>query len=356
MAHQTALYKQHQQENARLVDFAGWEMPLQYESITAEHEAVRTGAGIFDVGHMGRFFIKGGASSTAVKHVIASRTKDMDLGQIRYTTVCNHDGGTKDDVLVTRFGPDRFYMVVNASNREKLLAWFKEHLVYEGIFKDQTLETGMVAIQGPDALRITEQIAEYNLKPLQYYHAMEFEGDWIISRTGYTGEDGFEIIAPNSDIESIWKQAREAGAVPCGLGARDSLRLEMGYPLYGHELNETISPLEAGIGWVVHFDKDEFIGKQALVNQKDKGIPRRRLGFILEAPGVPRQDYTVYHEDTAIGTVTSGGFSSTLKKGIGLALVSPDYKKLDRVTIDIRGKKIPAIVLKPPFVEKHVKG
>jgi aminomethyltransferase len=355
MGHKTALYHCHIEENAKMVDFAGWDMPLQYNSITGEHKIVREKCGLFDVGHMGRFYVKGANAAQSIEKIVACRVADMPKGKVRYTVVCNKEGGIRDDILVTRLEEDYFFIVVNASNREKLFGWFQNYLE-EGLeFRDDTLQSGMLAVQGPDALAITKQLTSDDAENLEYYHACVLGNGWILSRTGYTGEDGFEIIAPNDAMPGLWKKARELGGEPAGLGARDTLRLEVGYPLYGHELEEDISPLEAGLAWVINLDKDDFIGKDVLVKQKEAGIPRRRIGLVLQEKGVPRQGYKLFDGDTEIGFLTSGGFAPTLDKGVGMGLVKASYVKPENLAVEIRGKMIPAKKMKPPFVAKSVK-
>lgn len=352
---QTALHQTHEAEGARLVDFAGWRMPLQYTSITAEHGFVRESAGVFDVGHMGRFFVSGPKAADSLARVTVSRIHDMEIGQTRYTIVCNHAGGARDDILVNRIGEENFLIVVNASNREKLWQWFSSHFEDDVQFVDKTLETGMIAVQGPKAESIVSGVLGCDVSGLAYYHIQSLDDGAYVSRTGYTGEDGFEIIAANDQMADLWKNVRECGAHPVGLGARDSLRLEMGFPLYGHELEETISPLEAGLKRVVHFDKDEYIGKAALEAQQEDGVPRRRIAFVLQGPGIPREGYPLSYGGTPIGKVTSGGFSPVLKKGFGLGLVKAEYAKTETLGVEIRGKVVPAERVKPPFVEKRVK-
>lgn len=355
MGNKTALYNCHTDERAKMVDFAGWDMPLQYSSITAEHKLVRETCGLFDVGHMGRFYIKGANAAQSIERIVACSVSDMPNGKVRYTVVCNREGGIRDDILVTRLQEDAFFIVVNASNREKLFAWFQEHLDDGLDFKDDTLHSGMLAVQGPNALAITKQLTSDDAESLEYYNARELGDGWILSRTGYTGEDGFEIIAPNDAMPALWKKARELGGEPAGLGARDTLRLEVGYPLYGHELEEDISPLEAGLSWVINLDKEDFIGKNALVKQKEAGIPRRRIGLVLQDKGIPRQGYKLFDGDTEIGFLTSGGFAPTLNKGIGMGLVKASHVKPENLAVEIRGKMIPAKKMKPPFVAKSVK-
>ncbi len=355
MTFQTALHQCHLDEKARMVDFAGWDMPIQYTSITGEHKAVRKTCGIFDVGHMGRFYVSGANSAQAIEKIVACRVSDMPPGKVRYTVVCNEKGGVRDDVLVTCLGEDSYFIVVNASNREKLFEWFTRHLPEEIQLKDDTMNSGMIAIQGPKALEIVTQLTTGDAEQLEYYNARPFGENWILSRTGYTGEDGFEIIAPNGEMPALWKKARELGAEAAGLGARDTLRLEVGYPLYGHELLEDITPLEAGLSWVLDLEKDDFIGKDVLVKQKAEGMPRRRIGLVLEEKGIPRQGYKLFDGDTGIGELTSGGFAPTLNKGIGLGLVKSEYRNPKELYVEIRGRKVKAKKMKPPFVAKGVK-
>lgn len=354
MPNKTCLFSTHQSEGAKLVDFAGWDMPLQYSSITAEHQIVREQTGIFDVSHMGRFFISGPGAADSLAKLVVSRVHDMEHGQTRYTIVCNHGGGARDDILVNRLGDESFLAVVNASNREKLLEWFNTHLENAQL-DDRTFETGMIAIQGSGAEAIVKSIVGEEAVSLGYYRILDCGDGVFVSRTGYTGEDGFEVIAPNDKTVDLWKAARQAGAEPVGLGARDSLRLEMGFPLYGHELEETISPVEAGLKRVVHLDKDDFIGKAALEAHVNDGPPRRRIALVLSGPGVPRQGYALYDGDEAIGEVTSGGYSTVLKKGIALGLVKADHFKPEALSVEIRNKRVPAEKIKAPFVEKRVK-
>lgn len=355
MSLRTPLYETHVAEKAKIVDFAGWEMPIHYQSITQEHQTVRESAGLFDVSHMGRFWFSGENARDDVNRLIVSRIDNLDKGQARYTIVCNPQGGAKDDIIVTKLAEDGYLAVVNASNREKLLEWFNQNLSDKTKLHDCTFETGMFAIQGPNALQIVNTLFNQDFADLPYFQARDLGDHILVSRTGYTGEDGCEIIAPNEKIVEFWRKARELGAQPTGLGARDSLRLEMGYPLYGHELTEEITPLEAGLGWAVHLKKDDFIGKEVLQQQKENGIPRRRLPFVVEGKGIPREGYALYDGDTEIGYVTSGGFSTTLKQGIGLGLVKADHVKPQALAVEIRKRMIPAKKVKLPFVSKKVK-
>ncbi|HOL93627.1 MAG TPA: glycine cleavage system aminomethyltransferase GcvT [bacterium] len=354
MSFQTPLYELHRGDGARFVDFAGWEMPIQFQSITAEHKVVREQAGLFDVSHMGRFWVRGGPAARFLEWMVPSRVADLTPGRVRYTVVLNPEGGIKDDILVTCLRTDLYMLVVNASNRDKLFSWFRNALVDGVECEDRTFESGMMAIQGPASLAITNRLLGTDCSAMKYYHAQELGEGLLVSRTGYTGEDGFEIIAPAARIVDLWRQAREMGARPAGLGARDSLRLEMGYALYGHELSEEITPLEAGLERVIAWDKD-FIGKDALLRQKEAGPARHRIGFRLTGKGIPRQGCLLFEKEEAVGLTTSGGFSPVLGIGIGLGLVRRGHPAGEGLAVEIRGQKIPAQVVQPPFVAKRVK-
>lgn len=348
----TPLYDDHVQANAKFVDFSGWDMPVQYGSLTNEYLAVREKAGIFDVSHMGRFWISGPKAMEAIDRVVVSNIKKVEPGKARYTLVCNPDGGCKDDILVSRLNEDTFFVVVNASNREKLWNWFKEQFPDDVDFKDKTQETGMIAIQGPEALRIVDELVDIDPDTLGYFKIQQLSNSILLSRTGYTGEDGFEITAPKDQISAYWKKAVELCAKPAGLGARDLLRLEMGYPLYGHEINEEISPVQAGLGWTVHLKKEDFIGKDVLERQKKEGTVLQQIAFQLDGVGIPRQGCILYDGEEEVGEVTSGSFSPILKKGIGMGLVS--HKPQD-LQVGIRNKKVKAQLATLPFVESKVK-
>lgn len=352
MAFKTPLYKYHEEDGAKIVDFAGWLMPIQYESIATEHHAVRTGCGMFDVSHMGRFLLSGKGAVKTIHHLIVSRVEDLEPGMCRYSVICNPEGGMKDDIIVSRLASEYFLMVVNASNREKLIPWIKNHMLSDTHFADNTFETGMIAIQGPQSSSVVQEIYDIDLSEHDSFRCRILNGNMILSRTGYTGEDGFEIIGTKEQIADLWRACRQKKVKPAGLGARDSLRLEMGYSLYGHELSEEVSPIEAGLSWVIHWDKNDFIGKAPLLEQKNNGALIKRIGFELLEQGIPRQGCAIEYNGQVVGEATSGGYSLTLKKGIGLALVKSDTPSDADISVDIRGKKIPARIVKPPFLKK----
>jgi aminomethyltransferase len=365
LANRTSLYDWHLANGARIVEFAGWDMPIQYSSIIEEHQAVRTGAGIFDISHMGRLTFEGPDSLDLLQKVFTNNVATMKEGQIRYGLICNEKGGILDDVLVYRW-PESFSMVVNASNREKIVTWIVDHKEKFSVqMKDLTFETCMVALQGPSAMGLgsavmvwqEESMTPPGLDNLSYYHGYPtiFQGKpCTISRTGYTGEDGFEFTVAAEQGHALWEDLLGPGAVPCGLGARDTLRLEAGMPLYGHELSEEIDPFQAGLGWAVKLDKGDFIGREALLRRREDKNLRRRVGLDLEGKRIAREADTVIREGKPIGKVTSGTFSPTLAKPIAMAYVDPAYTKEGTACeLDVRGKPAPARVVPLPFYRRQ---
>jgi len=351
----TPLYEEHRSLGARLVDFAGWEMPVQYEGIKAEHQAVRNHAGLFDVSHMGEAFFRGPGAEEAVQRLITRDVSRLDEGQAGYSAVCYEDGGTVDDVIVYR-RPDDFLVVVNASNREKDLEHFRansEDLDVE--ISDETVDWGLLALQGPEAEALLQELTETDLSALNPFRFAEGEvagAQTIISRTGYTGEDGFELYLPSDDAPRVWRELLEVGATPAGLGARDTLRLEAGMCLYGNELDPETTPLEAGIGFAVHLDKEqEFIGQDALKKEKEEGLRKKLVGFEVDGRGIARHDYPIKVEEDTVGKVTSGTLSPTLNKAIGLALVSPGVE--DRFEVVIRERPVEAHTVELPFYKRE---
>lgn len=353
----TPLRAEHVALGARLVPFAGYEMPVQYPTgITAEHQAVRTAAGLFDVSHMGEVEVRGREAREFVQYVTSNDLDRAAVGQAQYSTLLNHDGGVVDDLLVYRF-PERFLLVVNASNREKDVVHLREHAGrFDVEISDRSDEIALLALQGPKAQTILERLTDDRLDDIGYYHFREgrlLDRNALLSRTGYTGEDGFEIYLENKDAVAVWRALLEAGKpeglTPAGLGARDTLRLEMGYALYGNDLDEEHTPLEAGLGWVVKLGKEDFIGREALIRQKEAGVPRKLVGFRLRERGFPRPGYEVRTARGA-GVVTSGTVSPSLGVGIGMAYLPAEAAQPGtEIEVVIRGQGIPAEVVKPPF-------
>jgi aminomethyltransferase len=354
----TPLYHVHLGLGAKMVPFAGYEMPVQYSSgITAEHQAVREAAGLFDVSHMGEFMIHGPQAIDLVQLVSVNDAADLAVGQCQYSAMCAADGGIRDDLVVYRMA-DHYMLVVNASRRAEDWAWIVDHV--EGLdatLVDRSDELGLVALQGPRAQEILDPLTDVNLDDIAYYH---FEVGTVagcaatISRTGYTGEDGFELYVGEADTVAVWnalfEQGREAGLVPSGLGARDSLRLEVGFALYGNELDEEHTPLAGRLGWLVKLDKGEFSGRDALVRQKEEGVPERLVGIRLTERGFPRPGYAIVHAGNEVGSVTSGTVSPTLGYGIALGYVPAELASPDtEIGIRIRDKLIPGAVARLPF-------
>jgi len=351
----TPLYEEHRALGARLVDFAGWEMPVRYVGIKAEHEAVRNEVGLFDVSHMGEVVFRGPEAEEAVQRLVTRDVSRLAVGQAGYAAVCYEDGGTVDDVLVYRRAGD-FLIVVNASNREKDIEHFRSHTGDLDVdIIDESDGWGLLALQGPRAAELLQALTQTDLSGIRYYRFVEGElgiSPVVLSRTGYTGEDGFEIFARPEDAPAIWRRLIEAGAVPVGLGARDTLRLEAGMCLYGNELDAETTPLEAGIGFAVHLDKQqEFVGQEALLKEKEEGLRKRLVGFKVEGRGIARHDYPVTVGGEPVGLVTSGTQSPTLDEAIGLALVAPEVE--DRFEVVIRDRPVPARVVPLPFYKRE---
>jgi len=359
MAQRTALYFWHAGHGARLVEFGGWDMPVQYSTIVEEHQAVRGAAGVFDISHMGRLYFSGPDALAWIQQVYTNNAATLKDGQVRYGLVCNQLGGIRDDVLVYRLG-DGYLMVVNASNRTKIAGWLEEHQnKRQARFEDRTTATGMIAVQGPTALEICRGLTAADASKLGYYFAVNttWQGrPCLLSRTGYTGEDGVELIADATHVVELWEELVRRGAKPCGLGARDTLRLEAAMPLYGHELREEIDPLQAGLGWAVKLDKGDFIGREALLRrQQDTGRPIR-VGLELMGKRIAREGACVLAADRPVGVVTSGTFAPTLNRAIAMAYVDPfDSAVGTGLLADVRGKPEPARVVALPFYRRAKK-
>lgn len=354
----TALTTFHEALGAKMVPFAGFNMPVQYEGVNAEHETVRTNVGVFDVSHMGEFYLKGKNALALIQKITSNDASVLVNGKVQYSCLPNNKGGIVDDLLIYRIKEDEFLLVVNASNIEKDWDWISQHndLGVEMINKSDKIS--LLAVQGPNAAKVLQHLTEINLSEMKYYTFKigTFAGvkNVIVSATGYTGSGGFEIYFKNEDAESIWNAIFEAGKSlnikPIGLAARDTLRLEMGFCLYGNDINATTSPIEAGLGWITKFTKD-FVNAEELKNQKINGVSKKLVAFEMVDKGIPRHDYTIFDaEGNKIGVVTSGTMSPTLKIAIGMGYVSTNYSKLNsEIYIEIRGKHLKAKVVKLPF-------
>ncbi|CAM4289443.1 glycine cleavage system aminomethyltransferase GcvT [Paenibacillus tarimensis] len=360
-----SLYAEH--PGIRCIDFGGWELPVQFSGIGAEHAAVRERAALFDVSHMGEIWVTGRQAEAYVQQMTTNDVTRLTDGAAQYTLMCNAEGGTVDDLLVYRVSAERYMLVVNAANIDKDYEWLQQHLLPGAALDNRSEATALLALQGPLAgtvlSRLTDAPAVHGLAPFHFLPEAVISGcKVLLSRTGYTGENGFEIYANAADAPVIWRaimQAGEpAGLVPAGLGARDTLRFEAGLPLYGQELSPAISPLEAGLGLFVKLDKDGgFIGREALVRQKEAGLKRKLVGIEMRERGIPRSHYQVYAMGRPIGEVTSGTQSPTLKRNLGLALLEIGYTAVGtEVEVDIRGKRLKAEVVKTPFYRRPLSG
>jgi aminomethyltransferase len=354
----TPLFEQHQLLGGKIVPFAGFEMPVQYPAgIMAEHQAVRRAAGLFDVSHMGELDVRGPDALAFLQFVTTNDVSKLVVGQAQYSAICRDDGGVLDDCIVYRFA-DHYMVVVNASNLDKDRDWILAHTHdFDVQVTDQSDETGLIALQGPLAQQILQRLTAVDLDGIGYYHFVEgavagVHG--VISRTGYTGEDGFELYVPAQHTVRLWQRLLEAGQqdgiMPAGLGARDSLRLEMGYALYGNDMDERRTPLEAGLAWITKLDKGDFIGRDALLRQKEQGVQHRLIGFVCQERGFPRHGYAVHIDGEPAGEVTSGIVSPMLQQGVGMCYVpTAAAKPGTRVDIMVRDKAIPAELVRPPF-------
>ncbi len=352
----TPLANVHPQMGARMVEFAGWWMPVQYSGIIAEARAVRERLGIFDISHMGRFHLRGAQAIPALEELTTNDVSALTDGSAQYSLLTNPQGGVIDDIIVYRLASDHLLVVVNAANADKDREWILAHLPPGVALEDHTARTVMIAVQGPQAVELASRLLSQDLADLPRFHVTECR--WqdepvLVARTGYTGEDGVELIANASIAEQLWSALTEAGATPCGLGARDVLRIEAGYPLYGHELNEHINPIEAGLGWVVSKTKP-FIGAEAIRRIREQGPSRKLVGLEVEGRMVARQGYAVQVNGQTAGEITSGTFSPTLEKSIAMAFVQSEHAKTGTsVQVDMRGKAVPARVVTRRFVS-HV--
>ena len=355
----TALTDVHIELGAKMVPFAGYNMPVQYEGVNIEHETVRKSVGVFDVSHMGEFILKGDNALDLIQKVSSNDASKLVDGKIQYSCLPNATGGIVDDLLIYRISEKEYMLVVNASNIEKDWKWIESNNNFDVEMKDVSDKMSLLAVQGPNAAKALQSLTDVDLINMTYYTFKKgtFAGEpnVILSATGYTGAGGFEIYIPNESAEKVWKAVFEAGKEygikPIGLAARDTLRLEMGYCLYGNDIDETTSPLEAGLGWVTKFTKD-FVNSESLKAQKETGVKKKLVGFKMLDRGIPRQDYEIVDADgNNIGRVTSGTMSPILKEGIGLGYVNKEYAKADsEIFVKVRNKQLKALVSKAPFV------
>lgn len=358
----TPLHAWHREHGGKMVEFGGWHMPVQYSGIIDEHRAVRQRAGLFDVSHMGELRLRGPQALAAVQRVTTNDASTLETGQAQYTVMTTPEGGVVDDLLVYRLATDDYLLVVNAATTGKDRDWIRGHLSGDVELVDESGSWAQLAIQGPRSEAVLSRVVEADLTAIGYYRSRRAswgDGEAMVSRTGYTGEDGFEVYLPPDDAvglaEALLAAGEAEGLLPCGLGARDTLRLEAGMLLYGNDMDEGVTPVEAGLRWLVKPDKGEFVGREALVAQLEAGVERRLAGFRLQDKGVPRHGYRLLDgEGTAVGEVTSGTFSPTLEVGIGLGYVPAELAAPGSpLAVEARGRSIPAEVVKTPFYKRE---
>ncbi len=366
----TPLTDWHVAHGAKMVPFAGFSMPVQYEGVLAEHAAVRERVGLFDITHMGEILVDGPTAEAWIDELVTNRVAGIPVGKVVYTAMCRETGGVLDDMLIYRLAPADWMIVCNAANHDKIVAWVQARA--KGVsglkVEDASDRTALIAVQGPAAWDLTQRVTA--LKPhraaieaLDFYTAARVNlgrgHTWVVSRTGYTGERGYEIYVPNGDALPLWEEllllGAELGVTPIGLAARDTLRFEMGYCLYGHELTEEITPLEAGIGWAVKLKKGPFVGRDALLQQQAAGVPRRLVGGRVDGRGIARQGSEIIAGGRPVGSVTSGTFSPTLQKALALALIETSAAS-GALAVDVRGKQFPFTPMPYPFLPARVKG
>lgn len=356
----TPLYDVHKACGGKIVPFAGYLLPVQYQSgVIAEHMAVRKAAGIFDVSHMGEIVLKGSDALNNLNRLLTNDFSGMEDGQARYSVMCYESGGAVDDLIVYKYAENIYFIVVNAANKDKDFAWLKQHETGDAVFTDISSTVGQIAIQGPLSKKIMLKLVDESVLPEKYYYAnfnTELKGiRCIISQTGYTGEDGYELYMASEDTQKVWSLLMEAGKdeglIPCGLGARDTLRMEAAMPLYGHELDKEISPLEAGLGFAVKLGKEDFIGKKAL---EEKKITSKRIGLRVTGKGIVREHMNLYCGEALIGRTTSGTFAPYCGYGIAMAMVDTEYAVVgNTVEADVRGRRVECEIVKLPFYKKQ---
>jgi aminomethyltransferase len=358
----TPFYSIHTALGGRMVEFAGFAMPVQYTRIIEEHRNVRSAVGVFDVSHMGEIEVRGQGALAFIQKMTINDASKLEPGQVQYSAMCYPDGGIVDDLLVYNMG-SYYMLVVNASNKDKDFEWLKQHSDNSVTLNDVSDETALLAVQGPRSQAILQKLTKTDLGALQYYHSTRgtLAGiDMVISRTGYTGELGFELYcnADTATCEKLWSAVFDAGKeahiTPIGLGARDTLRLEMGFCLYGHDIDRTTHPLEAELGWITKPEKEDFIGRDAILKAKNDGLKRHLIGFTIEEKAVPRQGYEIQCNGKPVGNVTSGTFSPTLERGIGMGYVQDGFHAVgSALQINIRSTPVRAVIAKPPFLKNN---
>jgi aminomethyltransferase len=359
----TPLYEQHRAAGAKFVDFGGWEMPVQYSSIIDEHHTVRTSVGLFDVSHMGEIELRGPRALEVVQRLTTNDASKLEPFQVQYSTLCYPHGGIVDDLTVYRLGPEHFLLCVNAANIEKDYAWIVEQARGEADISNTSAQIAQLALQGRNAQATLQLLCDFPLDSIRYYWSAKVSVrgiEALISRTGYTGEDGFEVYCAASQGPELWSALLEAGKPygirPIGLGARDTLRLEMGYALYGNDITADTTPLQAGLAWIVRLNKGDFVGRDALAKERAEGIKRRLVGLEMVDRGVARAHYPILADGEVVGEMTSGTVSPSLHKSIGLGYVRTESAKLGaRLRIDIRGKPTEARVAATPFYPSQVR-
>jgi aminomethyltransferase len=366
----TPLSAWHEAHGARMVPFAGYNMPVQYEGVMAEHACVRERVGLFDITHMGEILVDGPAAEAWIDGLVTNKTAGIPVGKVVYTAMCRAEGGVLDDMLIYRLAPEGWMIVCNAANHDKIWTWVQKRA--KGVaglrIDDVSYRTALIAVQGPLAWELTKRVTALEphlaaIEPLEFYTAVRLAvgpgHTWIVSRTGYTGERGYEIYVPNEDAQALWDElllrGADLGVAPIGLAARDTLRFEMAYCLYGHELTEEITPLEAGIGWAVKLKKGPFVGRDALVKQQEGGVPRKLIGGRVDGRAIARQGAEISAGGRVIGRVTSGTFSPTLQQSLALALVDAKAPA-GPLTVEIRGRHFPFTPTPYPFLAARVKG
>jgi aminomethyltransferase len=357
----TPLYECHREAGGRMVPFAGWEMPVQYAGVIEEHRAVRTAAGLFDVSHMGEVRVKGSGAEAFLQSLTPNDVSKLAPGRAHYSGLLTEQGTYIDDLLIYRLAADDFLVVVNASNAERDFEWIASRATGDATVTDESDRYALLALQGPKAVEILEPLASAGATALRYYGFQQGEvagRPALISRTGYTGEDGFELYVDPGHAPEIWRRLLEAGAdrgiAPAGLGARDTLRLEAAMALYGHEIDETTTPFEAGLAWVVKLDKGDFLGRAALAAQQERGLARKLVGFEVQGRGIARQGHAVVSDGQTVGTVTSGTWSPTFEKALGMAYVPVELSAPGTaLALEVRGKAVPAVVVEMPFYRRR---